>query len=201
MQVAGLRIPKIQEGCLYYVEKKGEVCPEWEAAPPRSPVNTVSALLSFLRDQWNEAGRSRGEPWFEPDDLVASFCPILQNVWRSMAWFRSQGELAAPPFLDIAPRNLKQLEQQVKRLEKWLEAENRARAKRTSRLPENPKLQKAFDFIREHGPKFGKEIAKHIAVKATTFRSSYAPRLKEHFGVQNQPSVGYFVLNEQNSQC
>ena len=51
-------------------------------------------------------------------------------------WLRSRGELAAPPFLNITPRNRKELKHEVNRLEKWLASEFRARAKRESGISE-----------------------------------------------------------------
>lgn len=55
------------------------------------------------------------------------------------------------------------------------------------------KVQKALQFIREKGPLFGKEVAKHIKVEFSTFRTRYVPLLKSAHGVVNRPDKGYFV--------
>ena len=55
------------------------------------------------------------------------------------------------------------------------------------------KIRKALQFIRDNGPLFGKEVATHIKVEFSTFRSRYAPLLKSAHGVVNRPGKGYFV--------
>mgnify|MGYP002624943743 CR=1 FL=1 len=53
--------------------------------------------------------------------------------------------------------------------------------------------QEAFDYIRDHGPKFGKEICRELGISSeSTFTSHYVPALKLH-GVRNRRGAGYYL--------
>lgn len=55
------------------------------------------------------------------------------------------------------------------------------------------KLQAAFEFIKEHGPVVGKNVARHIKVDEDAFRGRYVRQLKAQFGIQNERGKGYFA--------
>lgn len=197
LSVAGFRVPRIQDGCLHYAGKRGEICEDWEAAPPRSPINSVELLLEYLRGRWNELNRDRTSAGFDSDELVSSMQPALQNVWRTVDWLRDRGELSVPPFLNLEPQSIRELQQHVRRLEKWIASEIRVRTRSKTAATSNPKVKKAADYIREHGPVGGKDIAKHIQVAHSTFRSDYSRLLKDKFGIRNRRGIGYFIPNEE----
>ncbi|MFM9965344.1 MAG: hypothetical protein ACKV2Q_29510 [Planctomycetaceae bacterium] len=55
------------------------------------------------------------------------------------------------------------------------------------------KLREAFEFIKEHGPVVGKNVARHIKVDEDAFRGRYVRLLKSEFGIQNKRGEGYFA--------
>ena len=74
----------------------------------------------------------------------------------------------------------------------------RFEAKREFKPPLEPltdQQQEVFEYIREHGPKTGKEICKALGIESqSTFTRHYVPALKKH-GIRNKRGAGYFYLS------
>lgn len=120
LQPAGLRVPRIQDGCFRYAILRGEICSAWEISPPKSPVNSVNALIAFLRGQWNQNYQRLGSGEIEPEDLIEVMSPVLQNVRHTISWLESRGVLSELTIVSVMPRSVLHLQTYIQQLEEWL---------------------------------------------------------------------------------
>ena len=117
---AGLRIPIIQQDCLRYADERGEISPEWQGEPPRSPVNSVNTLTAFLQSRWSERLLHYNSGDIGADQLIESMSRVIQNVRSTIAWFHARGILPELSVLAILPQSVPQLQKYVQAIDKWL---------------------------------------------------------------------------------
>ena len=91
-----IRLAWIFRHCERYVFERSEVCPTWIKPFPSEPVNTISALTTYLRTaiaEWSEIATEN----LDPAVPVTERWRVLDNAQHTLAWLHRRGEILSVP--------------------------------------------------------------------------------------------------------
>jgi len=123
LRVVGIRVPHIQDGCLRYAVARREIVADWESSPPRTPVDSVESLRSFVLGSWSRCFDHYTAGGKTIEELLQTMSAILRNFRLTAEWLHRSSGLLKNPIPPIQPHSLAQLQRHVLRILEWLESQ------------------------------------------------------------------------------